>query len=172
MFRKSLQVLQTFWWEQCRLKELLLVYQSFPCANAVVNGGPQINVPEKLIQLKNPFYLDTNNSDHFWHPVGCSALKMIVSAQMREAVQCQGMFMNKQCWELWQKLFLFIFKLQGPGWMLPRDCFGFSMSFSTLTLQMCLSNRFSFASRTSKLIPVFIKHQIGVWNRVSTVCGR
>lgn len=62
------------------------MYQSFTCANAVVNGGPQINLPGKLVQLKNPFYLDTNNSDHFWHPVGCSTLKMIVSAQMREAV--------------------------------------------------------------------------------------
>lgn len=45
-----------------------------------------MNLPGKLIQLKNPFYLDTNNSDHFWHPVDCSTLKMIVSAQMREAV--------------------------------------------------------------------------------------
>lgn len=62
------------------------MYQSFTCANAVVNGGPQMNLPGKLIQLKNPFYLDTNNSNHFWHPVGCSTLKMTVSAQMREAV--------------------------------------------------------------------------------------
>lgn len=60
------------------------MYQSFTCAVAVVNGGPQVNLPGKLIQLKNPFYLDTNNPDHFWHPVG--SLKMIVSAQMREAV--------------------------------------------------------------------------------------
>lgn len=35
------------------------------------------------------------------------------------------MFMNKQCWELWQKLLFFIFKLQGPGWMLPGDRFEF-----------------------------------------------
>lgn len=45
-----------------------------------------MDVPGKLIQLKNPFYLDTNSSEHFWHPVGCSSLKMIVSAQRREAV--------------------------------------------------------------------------------------
>lgn len=45
-----------------------------------------MDVPGKLIQLKNPFYLDTNSSEHFWHPVGCSSLKIIVSAQRREAV--------------------------------------------------------------------------------------
>lgn len=62
------------------------MYQSFTCADAVVNGGPQMNLPGKLIHLKNAFYLDTNNPDHFWHPVGYSTLKIIVSAQMREAV--------------------------------------------------------------------------------------
>lgn len=30
----------------------LLVYQSFTCADAVVNGGPQMNLPGKLIHLK------------------------------------------------------------------------------------------------------------------------
>lgn len=47
-----------------------------------------MNLAGKLIQLKIIlFYLDINNSDQFWHPVGCSTLQIIVSAKMRGSIR-------------------------------------------------------------------------------------
>lgn len=94
------------------------MFQSFPCANDVVNGGSQVNLPGKLIQLKNPFYLDTHSSEHFWHPVGCSSLKMIVSAQMREAV-LGNVYELAMLGNYGKNCSFFSFKLRGPGWKLP-----------------------------------------------------
>lgn len=54
----------------------------------LLGGGYTVILAGKLIQLKIIlFYLDINNSDEFWHPVGCSTLQMMVSAKTRGSVR-------------------------------------------------------------------------------------